>query len=433
MDFAIVRDAWKGRENATRWCWPNGTWNGYTNYTQCKELYVPELPIDSSGVELTTNLYLVGYGLSLSTLIIAVVIYLYYRELRCVRNIIHTNLMFTYILANFLWILMIVSQVSLDRNIPMCIIFYSMYHYFQLTNYFWMFVEGLYLYVLVVKTFSGDIIKLKTCLFIGWGIPLIVVFIWGMVRALAENSTEAESANEALSNHCPWMIPNPYDWLYQVPAILVLCVNVIFLFMIMWVLITKLRSANTPETQQYRKAAKALLVLIPLLGITYILMIAGPTEGQIANVFANSRAVLLSSQGLLVAMFYCFLNSEVRNAVWHHYQRWLAERSLGQHPRYYAQYTPRSRTESIRFCSHPGAPGTGSSLGPDGCANHKHYDNQENSIHEHSSIVHTIEIHQEPRRMMSDSNCITTVVAVHEEPTAASAAATTYCEPGRSC
>ncbi|OQR73143.1 diuretic hormone receptor-like [Tropilaelaps mercedesae] len=46
----------------------------------------------------------------------------------------------------------------------------------------------------------------------------------------------------------------------------------------MWVLITKLRAATTAESQQYRKAAKALLVLIPLLGGCYILVITTPNE-----------------------------------------------------------------------------------------------------------------------------------------------------------
>ncbi|MPC92450.1 Diuretic hormone receptor [Portunus trituberculatus] len=56
------------------------------------------------------------------------------------------------------------------------------------------------------------------------------------------------------------------------------------------VLITKLRSANTVETQRYRKATKALLVLIPLLGLTYMLLIALPQELE------HVRAVLLSTQ-----------------------------------------------------------------------------------------------------------------------------------------
>lgn len=62
------------------------------------------------------------------------------------------------------------------------------------------------------------------------------------------------------------------------------------------VLITKLRSANTLETRQYRKASKALLVLIPLLGITYLVVMAGPNEGVGSYIFAVARALLLSTQ-----------------------------------------------------------------------------------------------------------------------------------------
>lgn len=79
------------------------------------------------------------------------------------------------------------------------------------------------------------------------------------------------------------------------------------------VLITKLWSANNVETQQYRKASKALLVLIPLLGVTYVLVIAGPTEGQVANVFSYARAVLLSSQVRLIARANCPYNRAVTN------------------------------------------------------------------------------------------------------------------------
>ena len=62
------------------------------------------------------------------------------------------------------------------------------------------------------------------------------------------------------------------------------------------VLITKLRSANTVETRQYRKASKALLVLIPLLGLTYLVVMAGPNEGVGSHIFVIARAFLLSTQ-----------------------------------------------------------------------------------------------------------------------------------------
>nr|CAH7727228.1 unnamed protein product [Callosobruchus chinensis] len=65
----------------------------------------------------------------------------------------------------------------------------------------------------------------------------------------------------------------------------------------MWVLITKLRTSNSLEMQQYHKAAKALLVLTPLLGITYVVTIYSPgiTDERV-DVFECARAVLLSTQ-----------------------------------------------------------------------------------------------------------------------------------------
>lgn len=100
-----------------------------------------------------------------------------------------------------------------------------------------------------------------------------------------------------LFRHCPWLKAHLVDWIYQVPVIIVLLLNLFFLASIMWVLITKLRSANTVETQQYRKAAKALLVLMPLLGVTYVLMITAPNgEEYIMNMYYYGRAVLLSTQ-----------------------------------------------------------------------------------------------------------------------------------------
>lgn len=68
------------------------------------------------------------------------------------------------------------------------------------------------------------------------------------------------------------------------------------LYHIVQVLITKLRSAHTLETRQYYKASKALLVLIPLFGITYLLVLTGPEQGISRNLFEAIRAFLISTQ-----------------------------------------------------------------------------------------------------------------------------------------
>lgn len=151
-------------------------------------------------------------------------------------------------------------------------------------------------------------------------------------------------------------------------------------------LITKLRSANTVETRQYRKAAKALLVLIPLFGITYLVVLAGPSEsGLMGHMFAVLRAVLLSTQascqlstiisfifsvcdmrgsptttdcssapqGFWVSLFYCFLNSEVRNALRHHVSTWRDTRNIqrNQNRRWVAKLKVIVSPETITHCS----------------------------------------------------------------------------------
>lgn len=57
-----------------------------------------------------------------------------------------------------------------------------------------------------------------------------------------------------------------------------------------------MRTANTAETRQYKKASKALLVLIPLLGITYLVVWIGPENGVSSQMFDVLRAFLISTQ-----------------------------------------------------------------------------------------------------------------------------------------
>lgn len=179
-------------------------------------------------------------------------------------------------------------------------------------------------------------------------------------------------------------------------------------------LIIKLRSANTAETRQYKKASKALLVLIPLLGITYLVVWIGPENGVSSQMFDVLRAFLISTQvsggclshepfdsirfnsirfvliksfsmqsnsffklnwnmrltlthihirmhlwqGFSVSLLYCFLNSEVKQALYHRISIWREKRNIGNDTQTdYRKHrnglskeysSPRSRTESIR-------------------------------------------------------------------------------------
>ncbi|XP_046678521.1 diuretic hormone receptor-like [Homalodisca vitripennis] len=364
-------------KNATRWCHADYMWDNVTNYTACHNLLGEEGEF-VPGVEVTTAIYFMGYTLSLVALSVAVMLFLYFKDLRCLRNTIHTNLMCSYILADFMWILTLQLQVSGQSNSLFCAVLVVLLHYFHLTNFFWMFVEGLYLYILVVETFNRKHIKLRAYIFIGWGSPLVFILVWAVAKSIHLYQQTAQMHSD--SRHCHWMSQHIIDWIYQGPALTVLAINLIFLALIMWVLITKLRSANTLETQQYRKAAKALVVLIPLLGVTYILFIAWPSEG--VALYTYSRALLLSLQGFTVALFYCFLNTEVQNTVRHHWEVWRDSRELGSSRRYWSKdWSPNTRTDSIRlYSSHHVAPLKRESTASDSHLAPQHYNKRESTI-----------------------------------------------------
>ncbi|XP_048483600.1 diuretic hormone receptor isoform X3 [Plutella xylostella] len=320
--------------------------------------------MDVSPTDVTSLIYLGGYSLSLAVLSLAVLVFLYFKDLRCLRNTIHTNLMTTYILSACSWILNLALQNMSEEaqtDQPSCMILVICMHYFYLTNFFWMLVEGLYLYMLVVETFTAENIKLKVYTTIGWGAPAVFITVWVIARcfvSVGPTTGPDELTLPGESKMCLWMHEHQVDWIHKAPALAGLAINLFFLVRIMWVLITKLRSANTLETEQYRKATKALLVLIPLLGITNLLVLCGPADRSwFANAFDYTRACMLSTQGFTVALFYCFMNTEVRHAIRYHVERWKTGRAIGRGRRRGASYSkdwsPRSRTESIRLYSHP--------------------------------------------------------------------------------
>ncbi|XP_013791145.1 diuretic hormone receptor-like, partial [Limulus polyphemus] len=339
-------------QNASRVCYENGTWAKRSDYSRCKPLPGDEEFLKVLwDVKEATTIYFVGYGISLAALFVALWIFLHFKDLRCLRNTIHTHLIVTYILIDLMWILTASLQIgpapsTLATKVA-CILTIFL-TYLMGTNFFWMFVEGLYLYILVVKTFSIDFIKFHLYAIIGWGVPALVVLIWAPVKAYFSPVT----SDMFLQLGCPWQNKDDYDYIFIFPVVGILLINIFFLARIMWVLISKLRSATTVEQKQYRKASKALLVLIPLLGVTYILVIATPNHRTARIVFTYLQATLLSTQGLTVAVLYCFFNGEVRNSLRHHMERWKMKRALEGAPRHSVNYRPSQHSENLNsYCS----------------------------------------------------------------------------------
>ena len=142
---------------------------------------------------------------------------------------------------------------------------------------------------------------------------------------------------------CPFMSDHDIDfYAYKLPIMVLLGANTFFLLWIMVIVISKLRSqvmvmvvkvmlmrmiqvAIMEHDRKHLKAAKALTVIIPLFGINYFLTLLNPDKDQseLAHViFQLGRSILISLQGLVITLPYCFCNTEVRSVVRLHWNRW---------------------------------------------------------------------------------------------------------------
>lgn len=140
-----------------------------------------------------------------------------------------------------------------------------------------------------------------------------------------------------------WLLPARAALLALICAdrLLLCCfeqVNLFFLLNIVRVLVTKLRVTHQAESNLYMRAVRATLILIPLLGIQFVLLPYKPDDQRVFESYMYVMEVLmhyqvsrssvskhqssvdlthhLLSQGLLVSTIYCFFNGEASPAVY---------------------------------------------------------------------------------------------------------------------
>ncbi|XP_064613565.1 calcitonin gene-related peptide type 1 receptor-like isoform X2 [Liolophura sinensis] len=309
-------------------CTVNGTWwehpesnRPWTNYTGCVNNESLE------GHKQVVYLYIGGYFISITFLAVALGIFFYFRQLKCDRVLIHQHLFVSYILSAIVWILsyklIYLDAVIITENPMWCRVLHVTTRFFTLCNYFWMFCEGLYLHTIIVTPFSPGAKLMWICYAVGWGVPVIPTVAYSVARGL----------NNRYSTRC-WMKFGPLEYIIVVPIIVTLFVNLVFLLNILRILLTKLRASYARETCQTRKAVRATLILIPLLGIQYLLMLVRPAEGTPGYLVYKSVVAFLSSfQGFFVALLFCFLNGEVRNLLERKWRKRLKQQESSKRSR----------------------------------------------------------------------------------------------------
>ncbi|KAL1440294.1 hypothetical protein MTO96_031680 [Rhipicephalus appendiculatus] len=291
---------------AHKLCTANGTWFRHpvtglvwSNYTACVDTH------DLQFRNLVNSLYVTGYSISLVALILSMLIFCYFRSLRCRRITIHKNLFTSFIINNLCWILWYIHIIAqphvIAENPNWCQALHVVTQYFLLCNYLWMFCEGLYLHTLLVLAFIAEEKILKWFLLIGWGFPLLPIIAYAVLRSL-----DPEASKMCWVEHDVW-----YTYILSVPVCFSILLSFAFLVNIVRVLVTKLRAVNSPDNESTRKAVRATVILLPLLGLHYVVTPFRPDKGSILLAYEIISALVTSLQGLCVALLFCFFNGEV--------------------------------------------------------------------------------------------------------------------------
>ncbi|MBZ3877112.1 Vasoactive intestinal polypeptide receptor 2, partial [Sciurus carolinensis] len=257
---------------------------------------------------LVKAVYTLGYSVSLVSLATGSVILCLFRKLHCTRNYIHLNLFLSFILRaisvlvkdNVLYsssgTLHCPDQPSSWVGCKLSLVFFQ---YCIMANFYWLLVEGLYLHTLLVAVLPRGSCFL-VYLLIGWGIPTICVGAWTATRLSLED-TGCWDTNE---HSVPW-------WVIRMPILISILLNFILFISIIRILLQKLMSPDVAgnDQSQYKRLAKSTLLLIPLFGVHYVVFAAFPI-GISAKYQILFELCVGSFQGLVVAVLYCFLNSE---------------------------------------------------------------------------------------------------------------------------
>ncbi|XP_029018515.1 adhesion G-protein coupled receptor D1 isoform X2 [Betta splendens] len=283
--------------------------NHLTNFAILMQV-VP-LKLSSSQQMALSTIGYVGCSISIFCLAITLVTFAVLSSVSTIRNQryhIHANLSFALLVAEMLLLI----SARFDPGTLPCKIMAILLHFFFLSAFAWMLVEGLHLYSMVVKVFGSEGSKHVYYYGIGWGAPMLICVV---------SITSALDSYGEIDN-CWLSLQHGAIWAFVAPALFVIVVNVGILISVTRI-ISRISGENYKvhgDANAVKLTAKAVAVLLPILGISWVFGILTVNSSSLP--FLYIFTVFNSLQGFFVFLFHCLLNSEVRAAFKHKTKVW---------------------------------------------------------------------------------------------------------------
>ncbi|TSW35253.1 Adhesion G-protein coupled receptor D2 [Bagarius yarrelli] len=228
-----------------------------------------------------TKLTFIGSGASLCALVVTLMLLTVLDIPKSERTSIHKNLCISLTIAQ----IVLLCSGSAIHNKVACTMVAALLHLFFMAAFSWMLVEGLLLWSKVVTVNLSEDRHMKYYYLIGWGLPVLIVSI----------TLASASGTYSADEYCWLSVHKGVIWGFVGPVIFIIMVNVMVLTRVVIITIStgKRRSlviadSTSPIEQvfeQIRAAVKAVLVLLPILGLTWLCGVLVPFSIIIAYIF----------------------------------------------------------------------------------------------------------------------------------------------------
>ncbi|XP_038065632.1 adhesion G protein-coupled receptor L1-like [Patiria miniata] len=298
-----------------------------TNYAVLMWLGEEPPPADGA-LDIITK---VGLLVSISALALAVGLLLFLRSsLNSERIVIHMHLMSVTLVALILFLV----AVDKTENKLVCQFITIALHFFYLSMFSWMLVEGIHLYRQIIAVFESEKSRLWVYFAIGWGIPIIVV-----------GTTSGIFFDKYKDHDLCWLsVLDGSIWAFLGGMIPILLVNLVVLFMVSRIVMSAAKlQQEKPAFNSAKAGLRSSLLLLPILGITWVFGYFAHYHAALQYMFVT----LNSFQGFFMALFHCFMSSEVNSALKQKIRK-VKESSLGGASTVDSSHKPAMFTSGIR-------------------------------------------------------------------------------------
>ena len=261
-----------------------------TSFGVLMTVYDRDLPPTSPIVVPAATYALVG--VALVCFAATFVIFCLMRAIDSNANSIHINLALVLFIANLVFI------SAIDRPHPSlaCKFAAILMHFFYLCSFSWLFVEALHLYRMITEVRNVNTGPMRFYYVLGYVVPAVIVCLAVGLH------TDGYGEN---GSHCWFEIDVLFMWSFAAPIAVAASLNVVVFVLAMRASCTPDDKHVEPDHSYMRHGLYVLLILLPLLSVTWIFGLLSASEDMVA--FHYIFALLTTAQGatLLVGYVIC--------------------------------------------------------------------------------------------------------------------------------